>query len=310
MVEYQMIQGSKGSRLTKGVFIMADYVISTDSTADLMQNFVDEHNIVIQDLGFSFGEENYRGISDMSPAIFYERMRKGDVAKTNACIPGDVKASFEKILKEGKDILHLSFSSGLSASYNVAKLVAEELADEYKDRKIRVIDSLCAAPGQGLFVYYAVKAKEGGMSLADNAEYLENLKLHVCHEFTVEDLKYLARGGRISKTTAVIGNIINLKPVLHVDNAGHLINISKARGRRQSLNALVDHMAGHLTDEFKNEVVFIGHGDSLQDAEYVRDLVKERFGINNFVINYLSPTIGAHSGPGTIALFYLGNGRE
>ncbi len=289
---------------------MADYVISTDSTADLLQSFIDEHGIEIQNLGFSFGEENYNGISDMSPATFYERMRNGDVAKTNACIPGDVKVSFEKILKEGKDILHISFSSGLSASYNVAKLVAEELADEYKDREIKVVDSLSAAPGQGLFVYYAVKAKENGMSLSDNAEYLEGLKLHVCHEFTVEDLKYLARGGRISKTTAVIGNIINLKPVLHVDNAGHLINISKARGRRQSLNALVDHMAGHLTDEFKNEVVFIGHGDSLADAEYVRDLVKERFGINNFVINYLSPTIGAHSGPGTIALFYLGSGRE
>ncbi len=289
---------------------MADYVISTDSTADLPIEYSKEHNIVIQDLSFSFGDEMYRGLSDMEPAVFYKRMRNGDVAKTNACIPGNVRASFEEILKSGKDVLHISFSSGLSASYNVVKIVAEELASEYPDRKIAVIDSLAAAPGQGLLVYYCVLNHEDGMSFDENVKQIEALKLHVCHEFTVEDLKYLARGGRISKTTAVLGTIINVKPVLHVDNEGHLINIAKVRGRKQSLNALVENMGKHLSDDFKNDIVFIGHGDSLEDAEYVRDLVKEKYGIKNFMLNYICPTIGAHSGPGTIALFYLGKSRE
>ena len=289
---------------------MAEYIISTDSTADLPIEFSEQHNIVIQDLSFSFGDEMYRGLSDMDPKTFYKRMREGDVAKTNACIPGNVRASFEEILKSGKDILHISFSSGLSASYNVVKIVAEELSAEYPDRKIAVVDSLAAAPGQGLLVYYGVLNHENGMGFDENVKQMEALKLHVCHEFTVEDLKYLARGGRISKTTAVLGTIINVKPVLHVDNEGHLINISKVRGRKQSLNALVDNMGTHLCDEFKNDIVFIGHGDSLEDAEYVRDRVKEKYGIENFMLNYICPTIGAHSGPGTIALFYLGKSRE
>ncbi|MBQ7637023.1 MAG: DegV family protein [Lachnospiraceae bacterium] len=289
---------------------MAEYVISTDSTADLPVEYSNEHNIVIQDLSFSFGDEMYRGLADMDPKVFYKRMRDGDVAKTNACIPGNVRASFEEILKSGKDILHISFSSGLSASYNVVKIVAEELSSEYPDRKIAVVDSLAAAPGQGLLVYYGVLNHENGMDFDENVKQMEALKLHVCHEFTVEDLKYLARGGRISKTTAVLGTIINVKPVLHVDNEGHLINISKVRGRKQSLNALVDNMGTHLTDEFKNDIVFIGHGDSLADAEYVRDRVKEKYGVKNFMLNYICPTIGAHSGPGTIALFYLGKSRE
>ncbi len=289
---------------------MADYIISTDSTADLPKNYVLEHHLSIQDLGFSFGDELYRGVSEMNHKTFYNRMREGEIAKTNASIPGAVKAGFEEILKTGKNILHISFSSGLSSSHNVASFIAEELMDEYPDRKIVVVDSLSAAPGQGLLVHYGCLNLEKGMSLEDNAKALEDLKLHVCHEFTVEDLKYLARGGRINKTAAVLGTIINVKPILNVDNEGKLFNSSKVRGRRASLNALVDNMASHLTDDYKNDIVFIGHGDCIEDAEYVRDKVKERFGIENFMINYICPTIGAHSGPGTVALFYLGKERE
>ncbi len=288
---------------------MAEYVISTDSTADLTIEYIKEKGIAIQSLGFAFGDEVYKGLEDMEPRVFYQRVADGELAKTNASIPGDVRASFEAILKEGKDILHIGFSSGLSASYNVAKMTAEELSEEYPDRKIIVIDSLCAAPGQGLFVYYGVKKKEEGATIEENAAYLEQLKLNVCHEFTVEDLKYLARGGRISKTTAAIGTIINIKPVMYVDNEGHLINGSKARGRKASLKALVDNMGSHLTDEFKNEVCFIGHADCLDDAEYVAKMVKDKYGIQNFVINYICPTIGAHTGPGCVALFYLGRER-
>lgn len=289
---------------------MAEYVISTDSTADLPDSYVDKYNIVIQDLGFSFGDELYRGVSEMDHKTFYDRVRNGEVAKTNASIPGAVKASFKEILDQGKDILHLAFSSGLSASYNVATIVAEELAEEYPDRKIIVIDSLCAAPGQGLFVYLGCENQVKGMSLEDNAKYLEDIKLHVVHEFTVEDLKYLARGGRISKSSAVIGNIINIKPVLRVDNEGHLVATAKVRGRKASLNKLVENMGSHICDEYKNDIVFIGHGDCLEDAEYVAERVKEQFGVDKFMINFLSPTIGAHAGPGTVALFFLGRERE
>lgn len=289
---------------------MADYIISTDSTADLPKSFVQENNLSIQDLGFSFGDELYRGVSEMSHKTFYTRMRDGEVAKTNASIPGAVKAEFEEILKGGKDILHISFSSGLSSSYNVANFISEELMEEYPERKIIVVDSLSAALGQGLLVYYGCQNKNNGMSLEDNAKALEELKLHVCHEFTVEDLKYLFRGGRITITAAVLGSIINVKPVLHVDNEGHLVNGTNVRGRKPSLNKLVENMASHMSPEYKNDIVFIGHGDAQEDAEYVRDKIKERFGIENFVINYISPTIGAHSGPGTIALFYLGKERE
>ena len=288
---------------------MAEYVISTDSTADLPKSYISQHELVIQDLGFSFGDELYRGIAEMNHQTFYNRMRAGEVAKTNASIPGDVRANFEEVLKQGKDILHISFSSGLSASYSVAKMVAEGLLDDYPDRKVLVVDSLCAAPGQGLLVHYACLNREKGVSLEDNARAMEELKLHVCHEFTVEDLKYLARGGRISKSTGVLGTIINIKPVMHVDNEGHLVAVGKVRGRKASLNALVDNMASHLCEDYHNDIVFIGHGDCIEDAEYVRDKVKERFGINNFLINYVCPTIGAHSGPGTLALFYLGRER-
>ncbi len=288
---------------------MADYVISTDSTASLPTDYTDKHNVILQDLGFSFGEKLYSGVREMDAKTFYAKMRNGEVAKTNASIPEHIKASFEAILKEGKDILHLGFSSGLSSSYQNAVMIANDLSEEYPDRKIIVIDSLCACLGQGLFVYYAVKNKENGMGLEENAKKMEDLKLHVCHEFTVEDLKYLARGGRISKTTALIGNIINLKPVLHVDNEGHLISVGKVRGRKQSLNALVDNMGKHFTKDYENEIIFICHGDCEEDAQYVADLVKAKFGIDNFLIGPCSPTIGAHSGPGTVALFYIGKER-
>lgn len=289
---------------------MADYIISTDSTADLPKNYVLDHHLAIQDLGFSFGDELYRGVSEMNHKTFYNRMRDGEIAKTNASIPGAVKAGFEEILKTGKDILHISFSSGLSSAHNVASFIAEELMDEYPDRKIIVIDSLCAAQGQGLLVHYGCINLEKGMSLEDNAKAMEELKLHVGHEFTVDDLKYLARGGRINKTAAVLGTIINVKPMLNVDSEGHLFNTAKVRGRKAALNALVDNMAANLSDDYKNDIIFIGHGDCIEDAEYVRDKVKERFGIENFMINYICPTIGAHSGPGTVALFYLGKERE
>lgn len=237
-------------------------------------------------------------------------MRNGEMPTTMASNPESIRKSFTQNIADGYDILHISFSSGLSSSYSNTAVTAKEMESEYPDSRIVVIDSLCASLGQGLLVYYACKKKEEGATLEETAAYVEALKLHICHQFTVDDLFHLHRGGRVSKATAILGTIANIKPVLHVDDEGHLINISKIRGRKRSLAALVDNMEKTIGDyKDKNQVVFISHGDCLEDAEYVKQLVEERFGIHEFLINYVGCTIGAHSGPGTVALFYLGETR-
>ena len=217
---------------------------------------------------------------------------------------------FEKHLKAGKDVLHLAFSSGLSSSYNNAAVVARDLNEESTGHKVIVIDTLAASLGQGLVVHKALELRKQGKSFEETAEWVEANKLHFCHQFTVDDLNHLYRGGRVSRLTAIAGTLIQIKPILHVDDEGKLIPIGKTRGRKKSLQALVDNMErtiGSYRDA--NDIVFISHGDALDEAQYVADLVKERFGIESFLINYVSPTIGSHSGPGTIALFYLGDRR-
>lgn len=284
------------------------YIISTDSTADLPDSYIKEHGIVIQFLSYAFGDEVYGAGNQMEPHAFYERMRSGEMPTTNACIPNEVQHSFETYLAEGYDILHISFSSGLSASYNNARIAANELMEQYPERKILLIDSLCASLGQGLLVHYAVTMKENGKTMEEVAEWLEQNKLHLCHQFTVDDLYHLHRGGRVSKATAILGTLINVKPVLHVDDEGHLTSVCNVRGRKKSLIKLVDNMEAQI-EGFQNDIIFISHGDCLEDAEFVAAQVRERFGIENIMINYVSPTIGSHSGPGTVALFHLGRNR-
>ena len=284
------------------------YIISTDSTADLPESYVKEHGIAIQFLSYAFGDTVYGLNNQMDPHAFYDRMRSGEMPTTNACIPDEVQQSFESHLKEGYDILHIGFSSGLSASYNNARIAANELAEQYPDRKIILVDSLCASLGQGLLVHYAVTMKEQGKSLDEVAAWLEENKLHLCPQFTVDELFHLHRGGRVSKATAILGTMINIKPVLHVDNEGHLTSVCNVRGRKKALLKLVEIM-GEQMGEYPNDIVFISHGDCLEDAEFVASQVKERFGIQSFLIDYVSPTIGAHSGPGTVALFHLGKNR-
>ena len=222
--------------------------------------------------------------------------------------PDFVQNTFKKAIDAGYDILHLSFSSALSSSYNTAAVAAREICEENPNARIVVIDSLCASLGQGLLVHKAVMMKEAGKSMDEILTWIQDNRLYFCHEFTVDDLFNLHRGGRVSKATAIIGTLINVKPVLHVDDEGRLMPVENVRGRKKSLIALVDHMEEKIGD-FKNDTVFISHGDCLEDAEFVRDLVTKRFGITNFIINYVSPTIGAHSGPGTVALFYMGTHR-
>lgn len=284
------------------------YIISTDSTADLPASYVKEHDVAVQFLSYSFGDKVYGLDNQLDPHDFYERMRSGEMPTTNACIPDEVQNSFEAYLKEGYDILHISFSSGLSASHNNARIAANELAELYPERKIVLVDSLCASLGQGLFVHYAVTMKEQGKSLEEVAAWLEENKLHLCHQFTVDDLFHLHRGGRVSKATAILGTLINVKPVLHVDDEGHLTSVCNVRGRKKALLKLVDNMSEQM-EGYQNDIIFISHGDCLEDAEFVAAQVRERFGIQNILIDYVSPTIGAHSGPGTVALFYLGKNR-
>lgn len=287
---------------------MRDYIISTDSTADLPEAFVREHGIAVHPLYYYVDEVQFGGSDNMELHDFYDKMRNGSTVSTSASNPEVIGSIFENQIKEGFDVLHISFSSGLSCSYNNAAVSADEICEKYPEARIEVIDSLCASMGQGLLVYYAVKMKEEGHSLDEVAEWINTNRLHICHQFTVDDLKYLWHGGRISRTVAILGTLINVKPVLHVDNEGHLIPLSNVRGRKKSLSSLVENMAERIGD-YKNDIVFISHGDCEDDAKLVADMIREKFGIDSFMFNCISPTIGAHSGPGTIALFHLGTER-
>ena len=224
--------------------------------------------------------------------------------------PQQYKEYFSEFLKENKNLLYISFSSGLSGSCGNAVLAANELMEEDGECRIIVVDSKCASMGEGLFVHKALKMQAEGKSMEETAGYLNELVPHLTHVFTVDDLNHLYRGGRVSKAAAIVGTIAAIKPILHVDDEGHLIPISKVRGRKKSLNALVDYME-EKTKGYpgENDIVFISHGDALEDAEYVKAEIEKRFGIKDFKINHIGPTIGAHSGPGTIALFFEGSSR-
>ncbi|MCI6995816.1 MAG: DegV family protein [Eubacterium sp.] len=289
---------------------MADYVIVTDNTADLPYSYYKEHGMEYTYLTYTMDGQSYGKNQELEFSDFYARMRNGSMPTTSQVNAEEAKEVFCPILEQGKDILYLAFSSGLSGTYNSVRLAAEELQEEYPERKIVVIDTLSASLGEGLLVDKAVELKEQGLSLEENAAWLEEHKLNLCHVFTVDDLFHLHRGGRVSKVAAVVGTMINLKPVLHVDNEGHLIPLKNVRGRKKSLSGLVSLMEEQIGEwKDKNTKIFISHGDCREDAEYVAKLVKEKFGYETFLINYVGATIGAHSGPGTIALFFWGDHR-
>ena len=289
---------------------MREYVITTDNTADLPYSYYKQHDIEYMYLTYQMEGETYGKQDEMEFKDFYERMRKGSMPTTSQVNSEEAKEVLRPLLIQGKDILHLAFSSGLSGSYNSVRMAAEELREEFPERKIVVIDSLCASLGEGLFVDKAVEMKEEGKSLEENAAWLEEHKLNFCHVFTVDNLFHLHRGGRVSKVAAVVGTMINLKPLLHVDNEGHLIPLKNVRGRRKSLSGLVTMMEERIGDwKDKNTKIFISHGDCQEDAEYVARLVREKFGYETFLINTIGATIGAHAGPGTVALFFLGEYR-
>lgn len=287
---------------------MSDFVILTDSSADLGIDLITQMNIQVLPLSFSIQGKtyyNYPDNRDMDPGNFYSLLRQGELATTAAVNVAQYTEALEPLLQAGQDVLILAFSSGLSATFNSSAVAVTELREKYPDRKLYTVDTLCASLGQGLLVYLAAKEREKGKTIDEVRDWVVSHKLNICHQFTVDDLHFLKRGGRISATTAVMGSMLKIKPVLHVDNEGHLVSIGKARGRQASLKALVDRMEQTAIDP-KDQIVFISHGDCIRDAELVAQMVKDRFGVQQVYINYVGPVIGAHSGPGTLALFYVG----
>ena len=287
---------------------MNPYVILTDSSSDLSPKLLAEYNVELLPLSVTFEGEEPCLNDKIDAKEFYARLRAKTKVTTSAASIEAFLAFFEKYLAEGKDILYVGFSSGLSGTYNAGFVAARELREKYPDRKILTVDSLCASLGQGLFVYYAAKKRDEGASIEEVKTYLKEMRPNLCHWFTVDDLFFLKRGGRISAATAVVGSMLQIKPVMHVDNEGHLVNVAKARGRKASIEALLQRMKETAIDP-SNQVVFISHGDCEQDANYLADRIRETFGVKEIVIDYVGPVIGAHAGPGVLALFFIGKER-
>jgi len=285
---------------------MNQYVILTDSACDISKEILDSWDVGFVSLTFKFTDSDieYQNL-DMPVEKFYAEMRAGRVAKTAAINVDTFIDLFEKELEQGNDILHIGFSSGLSSTYNAARMAGEQLKEKYPDRKIITVDSLAASAGQGLLVYLTVQKKNEGASIEETAEYAKNLIPHICHWFTVDDLVYLKRGGRVSATAAFFGNALGIKPVMHVDDEGHLVPVAKVRGRKTSISTMAD-MYTELAEDLTGGTVFISHGDCIKDAELLAKMLKDKHGVDVQIITSVGTVIGAHSGPGTLALFFVG----
>ena len=290
---------------------MRDYIIMTDSCCDLNQQEVDELGLTVLPLSFTIDGKTYLNTPDhaeMSPEEFFAKIAAGENSTTAAANVGQFDEAMRRALDAGKDILCICFSGALSTTYQSATIAAADLREEFPDSKVFVVDSLCASLGQGLLVYLCAQEQRKGRSVEEVRDFAEATKGSICHWFTVDDLNHLKRGGRISAATALFGTMLSIKPVMHVDDGGHLVPVSKARGRKSSLLALVDRMAATAIDP-ANQTVFISHGDCEADARFVAEEITRRFGTKDIRINYVGPVIGNHSGPGTLALFFLGTQR-
>lgn len=288
---------------------MKNYVIFTDSCADLTKEMYG--SLELRCIPLDVIVENEEPVSDDKIDIkeIYAKLRAKQSASTAAINIDRFLQCFEDAAKEGLDVLYLCFSSGLSSTYSSSVVAMRELQEKYPENKFYAVDTLCASMGQGLLVYYAANMKKAGASIEEVRDFVENTKLNLCHWFTVDDLFFLKRGGRVSAATAVVGSLLNIKPVLHVDNAGKLINVSKARGRKASIDTMFENMRKSMFPVEQNQTVFISHGDCIADAEYLANRIKTEMGIEDVRINYVGSVIGSHSGPGTLALFFLGNER-
>ena len=290
---------------------MRDFVIMTDSCCDLTAQLAEEQGVTVLPLSLLIGEDSYRNYLDgreIGFKEFYDKVRGGAMPSTSAVSVGDFEDAMRSVLETGKDLLYIAFSSALSTTYQSAAIAAESLKEEFPDAKIYTVDSKAASLGQGMYVYLCAQQKKTGKSVDEVYAYAEDIKLKVCHWFTVDDLNHLKRGGRVSATTALVGTMLSIKPILHVDDEGRLISVSKTRGRKASLLALVDEMEKTAIDP-KEQTIFISHGDCEDDAKIVAEEIRKRFGTETVVINYVGPVIGAHTGAGVIALFFVGTKR-
>ena len=290
---------------------MGTYRIVTDSTTDLTPELIQELDVQVIPLCYMMGGKTYHNIpggGEMTDKEFYAKLRAGSMSTTTQVNSEEFLHVFTPLLEAGQDVLYIAFSSGLSGTYQSAVLAREELKQRFPDRRLEVFDSLCASMGEGLLVYHAAKLRQAGKSLDEVLAWLKGNVLNLCHWFTVDDLNHLKRGGRVSTATALVGTMLGIKPVLYVDDEGHLIPVSKVRGRKQSLDALVRRMEDTVLDP-GNQMVFISHGDCLEDAQYVERQIREKLGVQQVKLDFIGPVIGAHSGPGTVALFFLGKER-
>ena len=287
---------------------MRDYVITVNSTVDLPKEWLEERNVPVVPLRYTMDGQTYEDMNGLTAKEFFDKLREGKMSVTSQVNPEEAKEALEPFVKAGKDILHLAFSSGLSGTCNSMKIAGEELQEEYPEAKVIVIDTLCACLGEGLLLYKALQQKAAGKTIQETADWVEENKLHICHDVTVDDLNHLHRGGRISKATAVVGTMVKIKPIIHMDDNGKLQVIGKERGRKKSLNKIVD-MAVEQSKGWDNDIIMITHGDCIEDAEYVAVLVREKMGIDNILINNIGTVIGSHTGPGVVAVFCMGNKR-
>lgn len=284
------------------------YEIVTDSSSNLTREYIESVGLHILALTLiADGEETYSYLKDEDIDLqkFYTMMREGKVITTSLPNLKDTEIAFRSILDAGKDVIYLGFSSGLSGTYEALTLLLKDLAKEYPDRTLYSVDTLAASGGQGLLVLYAIQKAKEGMTIHELKQWVEDNRNHLAHWFTVDDLMFLFRGGRVSKSSAWAGTMLNIKPVMHVDDEGHLIPMEKVRGRKKSLNALIDHMRKTAIQPISDQTIFITHGDCIEDAQYIEEKIREEFGVKDVIINYIDPVIGAHSGPGTVALFFM-----
>ena len=289
---------------------MRDYIIATDSCCDFDENLIRELDLTVIPLSVHLGQDHFRNYPGEMPEshVFYTRLSKGEPAQTSAPNVEAFKDAFRPFLEAGKDVLYLGFSSALSATYQNAAMAVEELREAFPDAVIRAVDTLCASMGQGLLVDLAVQEKRKGKSLEEVVSFVRETIPHLCHWFTVGDLSQLRRGGRLSAGKAIVGNLLNIKPVLHVDHEGRLVPMESAKGRKKSVEALVRHMeATAIAPETQR--IYISHGDCLGDAEVLAAAIQSKLGVASVTIGDVGPVIGAHAGLGTLALFFLGKER-
>lgn len=288
---------------------MKNYVICTDSGCDIRSSLLKEWGVENISMTFEFdGEDKILTDSDISPKDFYDKMREGGVARTAAINPETFKTTFAELVKAGNDVLYVGFSSGLSTTFNSSRLAAEEVCEEYPDAKVIPVDTVSASAGQGLLVYFAAQKKASGATIEETAAYISDMAHNICHFFTVDDLEYLKRGGRISSAAAVVGSVLSIKPIIVVDNDGKLVSTGKVRGRKAAINTIVQRYEQYA--EEKDGTAFICHSESLAEAEELKETLQQKFGAKVELITDMGPIIGAHVGPGTIGLVFKGNKRD